>query len=81
MKKKYIVMVLLIVGIVLLSASVCLAVIFTLSKDIIAGADIPSLTFAFFRENGGICFAFALLGIVAIVVSAVLAVTKKMSAK
>ena len=74
MKKKPIAATLLIAGIILLGLSIILAIISTLQKDIIGGADLPTFFFVFSREYGGLYSILALLGAV-VAVTAILMIT------
>lgn len=77
MKKIYIVISLFIVGSAQLLLSLILAVVTTANRNIIGGADLPTFLFIFVRENGGIYFALACLGVLFIIVSIVVGVMKK----
>ena len=76
MKKKIFSIAFLIFGIVL----VCLSFILTVSAftqvDIIGGADLSTLLFVFFRQNGGIHAALSFAGMVFILISAVICFIK-----
>ena len=78
MKKKHIATILLIIGILLLCVSIVLAVIETRNKDTIGGADFPTFVFVFFRENKGIYFALACLGIISLIASVIVRTRKTM---
>lgn len=62
MKKKYIVIALLALGILLLCGSVVLAAIAAGNKNIIGGADFPTFCFVFFHEKGGSVFFAGIVG-------------------
>lgn len=66
MKKKYISIALLVVGIALICLSVVLAVASTSEKNIIGGADWPTFRYVFFSEHGGILSFLSLCGVVSI---------------
>ena len=72
MKKKYIVIILFIVGAVLVCLPLVLAVIETANKDIIGGADIYTFNYVFFRENRGIHSILTICGMIFIIVSVVM---------
>ena len=71
MKKKHIATILLIIGILLLCVSIVLAVIETRNRDTIGGADFPTFVFVLFRENKGIYFTLACLGVISLIASVI----------
>lgn len=77
MKKKHIVILLLIIGVILLGVSVVLTVISAGNRNIIGGADFPTYCFVFFHEKGGLHSALAFCGIVSIIISVVIGAVKK----
>lgn len=77
MKRKAIRTALLVAGVALLCISLVLAVLATASKNIIGGADLPTFFFVFFNENRGIYFILALLGVISIVISQMIAGVRK----
>ena len=77
MKKKYIFVLLLVVGIVLAFTGIILAVIATGNKDIIGGADFSTFNFVFKYENQGLYSTLTFWGFVAIIAAIVGMVMKK----
>lgn len=77
MKKRHIVLSLMAIGIVLLVASVALAVMATAGKNIIGGADLPTFLFVFYHEKRGLYSTLASLGVAAIIASFVVGLCKK----
>ena len=77
MKKKRIVILLLVAGIVLVLTSVILAGIETGNKDIVGGAGFPTFRFVFRNEKDGLYCNMASLGICAIIASIVVGIVKK----
>ena len=77
MKKKSIILIFLIVGIVLLASSITLTAIATTDTNVIGGADLPTFGFVFFHQSGGIYFALSILGIMAILASVIVSMIKK----
>ena len=77
MKKKHIVILLLVIGVVLLCVSIVFALIATANKNIIGGADWPTFLFVFSYEKRGLYSTLAFLGIVAIVASIVVGIAKR----
>ena len=53
MKKKYLSIVFLIIGLILISLSIILAIIATVNKDIIGGAGFSTFVLVFLRGNRG----------------------------
>ncbi len=77
MKKKYIVIALLALGILLLCGSVVLAAIAAGNKNIIGGADFTTFCFVFFHEKGGLYSSLALLGVAAIFTAVIAGIKKE----
>ena len=77
MKKKYAVMSLLFIGVVLICVSVILSVISTSQKDIIGGAGFPTFKFVFFNQYGGLYSYLAFFGVVLIIASGVMIVMRR----
>ena len=71
MRKKIMVTVLLVAGIILLCTSIILAAIATANKNIIGGADLSTFLFVFSHQNGGIYSLLSFFGIICIVTAAV----------
>ena len=71
MKRKFVMSLFLALGIILVCVAVILSIFATSEKDIIGGADFHTFVFVFFREDSGIYFLFALLGVISMVVSAI----------
>ena len=76
MKKKYLSIVFLIIGLILISLSIILAIIATVNKDIIGGADFPTLVLVFLRGKRGLYSILASCGIISLVTSAVIGLWK-----
>ena len=76
MNKKHIATILLVIGILLLSLSIVLAVIATGNKNIIGGADFPTFVFVFFCENKGLYSTLAFCGIVSLIASVIIRLRK-----
>ena len=57
------------IGVLLLCLSVILAIIETVNKDIIGGADFSTFLFVFKYENDGLYSMLALLGVADIIVA------------
>ncbi|MBE6551278.1 MAG: hypothetical protein E7665_03985 [Ruminococcaceae bacterium] len=72
MKKKHILAMLLITGIILMCSGVILAFARTNAKDIIGGADIHTFLFVFFNGNGGTYFYLTLSGLIELIVLSIL---------
>lgn len=72
MKKKTVLTILLVLGIVVFYLSIMLTSVKTTNKNIIGGADYSTFCFVFFNEKHGVYFTLACTGIVMIVVSALL---------
>ncbi len=77
MKKKYGLVTLLWIGIVLLWLSVILAVIATANKDVIGGADLSTFLFVFSCENRGVYSILAFFGLFIMIASAILLKIKR----
>ena len=77
MKKKLIACLFLLGGIILLCLSVILTIIACTQVDVIGGADLPTLLFIFFRQNGGVYSALSLAGVVSLLISAMIFLIKK----
>ena len=77
MKKKYLSIVFLIIGLILISLSIILAIIATVNKDIIGGADFPTFLLVFSRGKGGLYSILVSCGIISLVTSAVLGLWKR----
>ena len=77
MKKKYIVILLLAIGLVLLLTPIILAVMETGNRDIIGGADLPTFVLIFHHEKGGLYYNLASLGVCTIIASIVVGIVKK----
>ena len=71
MKRKIVTSLFLELGIILVCVAVILSIFATSEKDIIGGADFHTFVFVFFREDRGIYFLLALLGVISMVVSAI----------
>ena len=76
MKKKYFSIVFLIIGLILISLSIILAIIATVNKDIIGGADFSTFLLVFSRGKRGFYFILASCGIISLVTSAVIGLRK-----
>ncbi len=79
MKKKYISISLLVIGTVLILTSIILAVIATSSRDIIGGADLPTFMFVFTHDKKGLYSLLANCGIISVISSVIISVTKRSS--
>ena len=77
MKKKHIVILLLVIGLVLLLTSAILAGIETGNKDIVGGAGLPTLRFVFRYAKNGLYYNLAFLGVCTIIASIVVGIVKK----
>jgi hypothetical protein len=77
MKKKYVLPILLLIGMVLFCLSVILAVIATAGKEIIGGADLSTFFFVFFSENRGMYSILAFSGLIIMIASAILLKIKR----
>ena len=77
MSKKHFTVIFLIIGLILISLSIILAIIATVNKDIIGGADFPTFLLVFSRGKGGLYSILASCGIVSLVISAVLGLRKR----
>ena len=77
MKRKSITLILLIVGVVLIAFAIVLTAIATTNTNVIGGVDLPTFGFVFFHQGGGIYFALATLGIIAILAAVIVRVIKK----
>ena len=76
MKKKYFTVIFLAVGLILICLSIILAIIATVNKDIIGGADFPTFLLVFSRGKGGLYSILASCGIISLVISAVIGLWK-----
>ena len=76
MEKKYFTVIFLAVGLILICLSIILAIIATVNKDIIGGADFSTFLFVFSRGKGGIYFILAFCGIISLATSAVIGLWK-----
>jgi uncharacterized membrane protein YedE/YeeE len=72
MKRKYITVALLAAGILLIVGAVFFAAVSAGNKDIIGGADLPTISFVFFRGKGGAYGIAALSGLFCILSAIVL---------
>lgn len=77
MKKNYIAVSLLAVGVILLCISVFLTIMEAGNRNIIGGADINTFLFVFFRDKNGLYSALAFLGICSVIASVVAGAVKK----
>ena len=77
MKKKHIVILLLAIGLVLLLTSVILAFMEASKIDVIGGAGLPTLRFAFHSAKNGLYYNLAFLGVCTIIASIVVGIIKK----
>ena len=77
MKKKHIVILLLVAGIVLLLTSVILAFMEASKIDVIGGAGLPTLWFVFCSAKNGLYYNLAFLGVCTIIASIVVGIIKK----
>ena len=77
MKKKHIVILLLAIGLVLLLTSVILAFMEASKIDVIGGAGLPTLRFAFHSAKNGLYYNLAFLGVFSIIASIVVGIVKK----
>ena len=77
MKKKYLSIAFLIIGLILICLSIILAIIATVNKDIIGGADFSTFLLVFSRGKGGLYSILASCGIISLVISAVLGLRKR----
>lgn len=71
MKRKIVTSLFLALGIILVCVAVILSIFATSEKDIIGGADFHTFVFVFFREDSGVYFLLALLGVASIAISAI----------
>ena len=76
MKKKYFTVIFLAVGLILICLSIILAIIATVNKDIIGGADFSTFLLVFSRGKRGLYFILASCGIISLVTSAVIGLRK-----
>ena len=76
MKKKYLAVIFLVIGLILICLSIILAIIATVNKDIIGGADFSTFVLVFSRGNRGLYSIVASCGIVSLIISAVLGLRK-----
>ena len=77
MKRRIVTNLFLALGIILICVAVVFSIFATSEKDIIGGADFHTFVFVFFREDSGIYFLLALLGVISMVVSAVTRILNK----
>ncbi len=77
MKRKWIVIALLLIGIALLCVPVVLAIRETGNTDIIGGAGLHTFPFIFFRRHQGAYFFSAVLGVCAMIAALLVGVLKK----
>lgn len=77
MKKKFIFVSLLTIGVALLCISIVFTIISTGSRNIIGGADLHTFLFVFFHEKSGLYSTLAFLGIGAIIASVIVGVVRK----
>ena len=77
MKKKYLTVIFLIIGLILICLSIILAIIATVNTDIIGGADFPTFRFVFLHGKNGFYLILASCGIVLLAASAVLGLWKR----
>ena len=68
---------LLIIGLLLVTISLALAILATSSMDVIGGADLPSLFFVFFQKNRGLYSLLAFGGLGSILASILLSKKKR----
>ena len=76
MKKKYFTAIFLAVGLILICLSIILAIIATVNKDIIGGADFSTFLLVFSRGKGGLYSILVSCGIISLVISAVIGLWK-----
>ena len=77
MKKKYAIISLFVLGVILVVVSLAFSITETLSKDIIGGPGISTFMYVFFGWKYGICAALAFCGVSAIIIGTFLCVAKK----
>ena len=77
MSKKHFTVIFLIIGLILISLSIILAIIATVNKDIIGGAGFSTFVLVFLRGNRGLYSVLASCGIISLVTSAVLGLWKR----
>ena len=77
MSKKHFTVIFLVIGLILICLSIILAIIATVNKDIIGGADFSTFLLVFSRGRGGLYSILASCGMVSLVISAVLGLRKK----
>ena len=77
MSKKHFTVIFLVIGLILISLSIILAIIATVNKDIIGGADFSTFVLVFLRGNRGLYSVLASCGIISLVTSAVLGLWKR----
>lgn len=77
MKRKAIRIGLLVAGVTLVCVSLVLTVSATANKSIIGGADLPTFFYVLFHEGGGVYGMLALLGVISIVMSKLVAGVRK----
>ena len=76
MKKKYFTVIFLFAGLILICLSIILAIIATVNKDIIGGADFSTFLLVFSRGKGGLYSILVSCGIISLVTSAVIGLWK-----
>ena len=76
MSKKHFTVIFLIIGLILISLSIILAIIATVNKDIIGGADFSTFLLVFSRGKGGLYSILVSCGIMSLVISAVIGLWK-----
>ena len=77
MSKKHFTVIFLVIGLILICLSIILAIIATVNKDIIGGADFSTFVLVFLRGKGGLYSVLASCGIISLVTSAVLGLWKR----
>ncbi len=77
MKKKHITLSLLVIGIILLCASIIPAIIETANTDIIGGAGFPTFQLIFSYKYGGLYSILAFNGVVAIIAALLVGLVKR----
>lgn len=77
MSKKHFTVIFLVIGLILICLSIILAIIATVNKDIIGGADFSTFVLVFLRGNRGLYSVLASCGIISLVTSAVLGLWKR----
>ena len=77
MSKKHFTVIFLVIGLILICLSIILAIIATVNKDIIGGADFSTFVLVFLRGNRGLYSILVSCGIISLVTSAVLGLWKR----